>query len=297
MKLTTKKTDISIVIPAFNEEAYIAECLEAIFAQEIPFKFEVLVIDSGSTDNTLSLVKNFPQVKIIQIKPEEFGHGRTRNLGVRNSIGDFIVFLNADAIPVNNQWLKFLVEEIKSDDSLAGVFSRHLPRPEAYQYVVRDLIKSMPDKKRIKSKAKKFDFMLFSTVSAAIPRQIWQQYPFDDGVAIAEDQNWARTVIDRGYKVAYIPESLVYHSHNYSLKDLYKIKKQVSSSLKGFKSRVWAACFGFFILGGNMISKILGDVGFILTRNIGFGKKMRELRISFLARVVSFAGRYIGSIS
>ena len=152
MKLTTKKIDLSIVIPAFNEEEYITKCLEAIFAQETLFNFEVLVIDSGSTDNTLSLVKNFPQVKIIQIKPEEFGHGRTRNLGARNSKGDFIIFLNADAIPANNQWLKFLIEEIKSDDSLAGVFSRHLPRPDAYQYVVRDMIKSMPGKKRIKSK-------------------------------------------------------------------------------------------------------------------------------------------------
>jgi rhamnosyltransferase len=297
MNITRKKIDISIVIPACNEEENISNCLEAIFAQETDCHFEVLVIDSGSTDSTLLQVKRFSRVKIMQIKPEEFGHGKTRNLGARSSTGDYIVFLNADAIPANNQWLECLIEVIKSDDSLAGVFSRHLPRPDAHQYVVCDLIKSMPELKRIKSKASRFDFLLFSTVSAIIPRSVWYKYPFDDSVVIAEDQNWARTVINHGLKVEYIPDSMVIHSHNYSLRELFFIKKQVSSSLKGFENRIWAASFGLIILIGNMIFKLLRDIGFILTRKMDFGKKMKEIKISFLARVVGFAGRYIGGIS
>jgi len=292
-----KKIDVSIIIPTFNEEDYITKCLEAVFNQETSYGIEVLVIDSGSTDNTLFRINDFPQVKVVRIKPEEFGHGKTRNLGARISQGNFIVFLNADAIPANNQWLNFLMDEIEKDDSIAGVYSCHLPRQETYLYVVRDLKKSFPDKKIIKSRASKLDFMIFSTVSSMIPRHIWQKFPFEDDLVIAEDQNWARTVLDQDLKISYIPDSQVYHSHNYSLKDLFKVKKQVSRSIKGFKNRFWAASFGFFILTGNMIIKILGDIGFILSRRIGTGKKMKEIKISFLARVVSFVGRYLGSIS
>lgn len=297
MNKTIKKKDVSIIIPSFNEEDHITECLEAIFNQETLYDFEVLVIDSGSTDSTLHRVQNFPQVKLIQIKPEEFGHGKTRNLGARISQGDFIILLNADALPANNQWLNLLVDEIKDDDSIAGVFSRHLPRREAYQYVVRDLMNSMPDKKVIKTKAAKFDFHLFSTVSSVIPRHIWMKYPFDDRSVIAEDQNWARMVLGQGLKIIYIPDSMVYHSHNYSLKDLFNVKKQVSRSLRGFKYRIWAASFGFFILSGVMLIKIVGDIGFILSRKMGLVKKIKEIKISILARVVSFAARYIGAIS
>lgn len=296
-KTRKNQVDISIIIPTFNEEENITKCLTAVFNQETPYGFEVLVIDSGSTDKTVQKLEEFPRVKLFQIKPHEFGHGKTRNLGARTTKGDFITFLNADAIPVNDQWLNSLVSEIKSDDSLAGVFSRHLPSQDAYQYVVRDLKKTMPAKKIIKSKAGKFDFMLFSTVSSVIPRHIWRKFPFDDDVLIAEDQNWARTVLDNGFRIVFIPDSMVYHSHNYSLKALFTIKKQMSRSFKGIKNRFWAASFGLFIIVGAMVFKIIGDFGFILTRKIGVGKKIKEIRISILARIVSFAGRYFGSIS
>ena len=90
-----KPVDISIVILTKNEEKNIGRCLSGVFSQETDKEYEVIVIDSGSTDNTLNIVRNFP-VRVVQIKAHEFADGGTRNLGAQLAYGKYIVFLVAD---------------------------------------------------------------------------------------------------------------------------------------------------------------------------------------------------------
>lgn len=293
-----EKVDVSIIIPAKNEEENIGKCLAAIYNQETNYRFEVIVIDSGSSDQTLDIVKGYPAVQLVEIRAEEFGHGKTRNMGAEGSKGDYIVFLNADAMPMDKYWLNPLISPLVKDKKMAGVYSRHIPKEGCYLYMVRDIQKSMPGKPMVRSQTKPFDFMIFSTVSCAIPRDIWEKYPFKDDIIIAEDQEWAGRVLEQGLKIFYEPSSGVYHSHNYTPRRLFEIKRNVAKSTGRFKTRFSALVWGFVLMIGGMKIKIAGDIVFIFSRYKGpFSRKIKEVRTSIKARKASFFGRYKGWIS
>lgn len=295
--------DISIVIPAKNEAENIARCLDAVYSQQTGtgnrFHFEIIVIDSGSTDNTVDIVKQYPGVQLVQIKSEDFGHGKTRNLGAEMAKGEVIVFLNADAVPMNTDWLISLVEPLTGNQNLAGVYSRHIPKEDCFLYMERDLRAAMPDKKIIRTKTGKMDFFLFSTVSAAVRKETWLRFPFEHDIVIAEDQDWAKKILARGFSILYEPASMVRHSHNYTPRQLLENKRKVgeAEAADRFRSRLNALITGFVLMTGGIIFKALGDMIYILfqtPRETPFSRKLKEIKISLTARVAGFWGRYKG---
>lgn len=293
-----ERPDLSIIIPAKNEAANIKRCLKALFNQKTEYRFEIIVIDSGSTDNTVELIRKFP-VQLVEIAAGQFGHGKTRNLGAQLAQGDYLVYLNADAVPVGKLWLNKLIDRFATSEKIAGVFSRHLPKPGCYQYMVRDLLASMPLQATLRSAANAMDLMIFSTVSCAIKKKVWKEFPFDDDILIAEDQKWARTVLDRHYKIAYEPASQVKHSHNYSSEELFVLKFKVGRSTSTFKSKFSAVVMGFVLMVGGIIVKSAGDLVFILIKNragLSFPIGLKQLKIAFFARIAAFRGRYAGWI-
>jgi rhamnosyltransferase len=290
------KTDVSIVIPALNEATHIRNCLDSILRQRTDLIYDVLVIDSGSTDGTRDIVSQYSNVKLVCIDPEDFGHGKTRNFGASLTAGTFIVFLNADAVPASTNWLDSLIQGFEGDDSLAGVFSRHLPRDGCSLFMERDIRSSMPEQGKDISRFDPNAPLLFSTVSCAIPRVVWQDHPFDDHILIAEDQDWAKRVLEGHLRIVYQPDSTVYHSHNYRFRELYSIKVQVGYSLKRFKNRYLNIVPGFFLAAGGFLVKFAGDTVYILSRRLPLRVKAKELWVSLGSRIASFTGRYIGWI-
>ena len=270
--------------------------------RETRFHFEIIVIDSGSTDNTIDIIKKYPSVHLVQIKPEDFGHGKTRNLGAEMTKGNYIVFLNADAIPMNAHWLTSLVEPLTVNQNLAGVYSRHIPREDCFLYMVRDLRTSMPDQRIFRTKVGKMDFLLFSTVSAAMRKETWRQLPFDNDIIIAEDQDWAKKVLDKGFAILYEPVSMVRHSHNYSPRQLMENKRKVGEAEAAYRfhNKFNALITGLILMTGGIIFKTLGDMIYIFfqtSRVIPFSRKLKEIKISLAARVAGFWGRYKGWLS
>ena len=228
------KIDVSIIIPVKNGiEGAIDKCLEGIFSQQTGYNFEVIVIDSGSSDGTLNLLKSYGnKIRLIEIKPDEFRHGRTRNLGASYASGEFLIFINQDAWPYNSKWLNPLIEDLKEVKDSAGVFSRHFPKPNAYLNDAISIIRGMPSKKIIKRKqinlsAKDF---FFSTVSAAIKREVFLKYPFNENILICEDLEWAKRVLADGYSIIYEPESIVFHSHTSDFKSSYILSRKYKSA-------------------------------------------------------------------
>lgn len=304
MKKTTgnENIDVSIIIPARNEVANIGRCLEKIREQETPYSVEIIVIDSGSEDDTVKIVKRFPSVTLIEIKPGEFGHGRTRNLGAQTAQGTYIVFLNADALPGDSHWLNPLIEPLETDKKLAGVFSRHIPKQDCFLYMKRDLETSMPAKKirRGSRETGKLDFFLFSTVSAAVPSAIWKQFPFENDIVIAEDQDWAKKVLTHGLEILYEPASTVIHSHNYTPAEIMETKRKVGRASKRFKHRFAALTIGFVLIVGGIFFKLAGDNVYIFFKSHGgmsFPQKIKEMKIAVQARFASFWGRFKGWLS
>src|SRR5258708_7910910 len=117
----------SILVLTKNEEQNIESCLRAVYSQEVADPFEVLIVDSGSTDSTVEIARQFP-AQIEQIPAEAFHHARTRNLAASLAKGELLVFLVADATPVSNLWLRTLIANFE-DSSVGAVHGRQLPKP------------------------------------------------------------------------------------------------------------------------------------------------------------------------
>jgi GT2 family glycosyltransferase len=224
---------VTVVILTKNAEPFLEDTLPAIFNQETDFDFDVLVIDSGSKDRTLEILAANP-VRVMQIPPETFNHGETRNLAVReaNPASQFIVLLSQDAIPGNLGWLQNLVRPLRENPQVAGVFSRHVPRPDAPASVVRQLVtgiqcggemrldKKMPETPEEFRKHRSW-YNFFSNTSSAIRREVWVAIPFEK-TDFAEDALWADKVIQSGYTIVFEPQSVVIHSHHYGILEQFR---------------------------------------------------------------------------
>ncbi len=214
---------ISVVILTKNPGRRIEEVLTSVFMQKVEDKIEVIVIDSGSTDNSLDIVNKF-DVRLIKINPKDFGHGRTRNYAVSLCKGNYIVMLVQDAIPVDENWLSELVKPLKKSANIAGVYSRQIPYKEAKIMEKSFLSYKYPDKEATRNKKNILNIkdVFFSNVSSSMRKDLLMAFKFDENLIMSEDQQWAKTVIENGYNVFYNPKSVVYHSHNYSLTTVFK---------------------------------------------------------------------------
>lgn len=217
----------SVVIPTKNPGTRFAGVLAAVLSQETPWPFEILVIDSGSTDGTVELCEQMEHVRLHQIAPQDFGHGKTRNLGIALTKGEMIAMITQDALPADNRWLVELVDSVSQSDDIAGAFGRHLPYPDCNPFVARDINRHFDNFAHNESVTwmKDADVYLrdiqyrqflhfFSDNNACLRRSVWQRIPYPE-VDFAEDQLWAKTVIEAGYKKAYANNARVFHSHNY----------------------------------------------------------------------------------
>jgi len=210
--------DVSIIILTKNAGSNFKPLLERLFSQEFNGEYEVLVIDSGSTNDTLNTAKQFP-VRITQIKPEEFHHGKTRNLGAQLSLGSALVYITQDALPLNNQWLQKLVDNLK-EPNVAMVCGRQIPwqttkPPEKFFYVY-----NFPEHKiKVTLGASDYyhDNIFISNVNSAIRKDIWQQFRFSEKVIMVEDKEFAGRILSAGWSIVYEPGAAVYHAHDFSL--------------------------------------------------------------------------------
>lgn len=232
---------ISVIIPVKNEAAKIRNCLNGIMEQTIPVK-EIIVLDSGSTDGTLKILAEYPRVKIIHIKPDEFNHGETRNVGVRNAIGDYVVFTVGDARPVDKYWVENLMKSFE-DERVAGVCGQQIVPHHAnnnplqwFRPISKPLITryEFPDSAAFHNLTPKEQkgICSFDNVAAAYRKKILLQNPFEK-TNFAEDMIWAKSVLLKGYALVYNEKARVYHYH---LEDPeYKFKRVFTAQYIVFK--------------------------------------------------------------
>ncbi len=129
----------TVVIPTKNAMPRFQRVLQRVLEQETPWKFEIIIIDSGSNDGTVEFVRAQKRVRLITIAPEELGHGRTRNQAISHAAGEYISLLTQDAEPFDQYWLVNLVNATAQDARIAGSFGRHLAKPDSNPFTQRDL--------------------------------------------------------------------------------------------------------------------------------------------------------------
>ena len=207
---------VSIIMRSMNEQPYTEQTLEALAGQT--FKdYTLLNIDSGSTDGTLEVVRRFNTnaAAITEIPPEDYVPGAVLNMMIEKTASPITVFLNADAIPQDETWLENLLAPILADEADATM-SVQIPRDSAHFIVKYDMARGY-DPKNIPEEASD----AFSAVSCAFRRAIWEETKFyTEGYA--EDLAWAKECHGHRARFRLVQESVVEHSHNYTLKGLYR---------------------------------------------------------------------------
>ena len=213
---------ISIIIPTKNAGAEFRDTLVSIRGQTRGS--EVLVVDSGSSDDTLDLAHQFG-ARTISIAPESFNHGETRNLGIRHANGQFCVMLVQDAIPIGETWLQTLMAPF-SDERVVGVTGRHVPRPNSDllgRWQVEYQNDFLGDNIRVQrmeswdtflslSFEERLRLVSFDNVCSALRRDFWEKCPFRP-LPFAEDLDWGVRALTAGHRLVYDPSIRVIHSH------------------------------------------------------------------------------------
>ena len=223
-----RKPFASVLIPVKNGGNLWGDVLDAVLAQETPWPFEVLVIDSGSADASVEVARK-RGVSVKCIPPSAFGHGRTRNELAADAQGEFLVFITQDARPASVHWLKHLVEACGVEGSVAGAFGPHRAHPSARHVTHCELrqhfagfgdqlsVVRLEDAARFANDPGYRQWLhFFSSNYSCIRRSVWERLPLPE-VAFAEDQTWALRAIEAGYGKAYAPEAVVYHSHDFGV--------------------------------------------------------------------------------
>ncbi|MDX1932665.1 MAG: glycosyltransferase family A protein, partial [Capsulimonadales bacterium] len=203
----------TVLMRSKNSDWVIGQALAGLFAQNYT-DFELLVVDSGSTDRTLEYVAAYP-CRLERIKPENYYPGAVLNQAIEGTNTELIVFLNSDCVPLCAETLGRLVAAF-DDPSVMAAFGRQVPRPEADGWVRRDYAQAFPETGDAPP------WITFSLPIAAIRRSAWEKRKFYTDAWGSEDTewgNWARQ--QPGWKVAYVPEAITMHSHNYTLRQLY----------------------------------------------------------------------------
>lgn len=221
--------DVSILIRAKNEERYIGQVLSVLFSQTYK-NFEVLIVDSGSTDRTLEIAKKYPVI-IYQIKPEDFTWGYSLNYGFKRARGKYVVCLSAHSLPLSDDWLDTMISNF-ADDTVAAVMCKTLPWPDCNPFDRRGLMKKfdMP-----MQEIPDIPLFIFGNVSSAIRKSVWEKIHFVESLSYCEDEDWRRKVKRSHYKVLYDPRAMVYHSHNETLQQIYRRTYQFAFAVQKLK--------------------------------------------------------------
>jgi rhamnosyltransferase len=220
----------SVIIPVKNGAYWLENLLQKLMHQTLINKTEIIVVDSGSTDNSLAIINQYP-VKIIQIPSVEFDHGETRNIGVREAKGKYVVMTVQDALPVSDLWLQHFLDGF-INDNVAGVCGQQIvphekdknpiewfkpvSKPSITSYHFdnsREFEQLSPEKKK--------QVCSWDNVTAAYRRDILLKIPFRK-ISFAEDLQWSKDAITAGYTIVYNTFAQVYHYHQMNSEFAFK---------------------------------------------------------------------------
>ena len=219
---------VSVVVPTRNGAATLPALLDALWSQKTTAPIEIIAVDSGSTDRTLEVLERRVRT-VVRVQPAQFDHGLSRNAGIEQARGEFIVLLVQDALPLSDGWIDRLVAPLIADATLAATFARQEPRSDA-SALSKAYLQLYPGSHRMAWTSRlpggqpQFDAMTpferlrlctFDNVASCIRRSVWVQHPFKP-TPIAEDVEWARDVLLAGHGIAFVPDAVVMHSHDRS---------------------------------------------------------------------------------
>ncbi len=279
--MSARSITCSIVVRAYNEEQHIGRLLAGIFEQSIR-DVEVIVVDSGSTDQTVSVASKYP-IQVVQIAPEEFTFGRSLNLGCRHANGEFLVFASAHVYPVYPDWLERLITPF-AEPKVALAYGKQRGNSRTHFSEAQHFAKLYPDLTNLDQQ-----HPFCNNANAAIRRSLWQERLYDEELSGLEDLEWAMWLRGQGYRVAYVAEAEVIHVHDEAPTQVFNRYRREAIALKRLRPQEH---FGFADFVRLYVSNLASDA----RRALRDGAPARAWPAMLWFRFMQFWGTYRGFV-
>jgi glycosyltransferase involved in cell wall biosynthesis len=270
---------VSIVVRAFNEDKHIYRLLFGITKQTIKDP-EIILVDSGSTDDTLAIAAQFP-VKIVHISPEEFTFGRSLNMGISEASGEIIVIISAHCYPVYPDWLEQLVKPLNDED--IGLSYGRQRGGETNYFSEHQFFRKYFPENSVFQQAHPYSH----NANAAIRRELWAQHPYDENLTGLEDLAWSSWLMEEGYNLAYVAEAEVVHIHDETYR---QVKRRYEREAISLKQILPESQFSFSDFVKMYLSNAVSDL-IQARRDMVFLKNVGQI---FIFRLMQYWGTYRG---
>jgi rhamnosyltransferase len=283
---------ISIILPTLNAGKSLPGLIDTMRRQSLQ-PLEIIVVDSGSSDGTAETARAAGWV-VTKIPGSDFQHGRARNLGAGLARGELLVFLTQDVLPADEQFLANLVRPLIENKASASA-ARQVASPGASPLETYARETNYPAQSSIRS-AEDIQSMgvmayFFSNAASAVDRATFEALGgFPQDVIVNEDMLFCARLLRAGQRVAYQAEALVYHAHDYSLREQF----QRYFDIGVFFSQA-AAELGAVQPGGRGVRFALGQIGYLLKRGLWFWipRAVAESALKFLGFSLGKRSRHL----
>lgn len=269
----------SVIIRCYNEGRHIGRLLEGIIQQTIK-NIEIIIVDSGSTDDTLAIASQYP-VKILSIKPEEFSFGRSLNIGCQMATKELLVIASAHVYPVYQDWLEKLLFPF-SNSEIALVYGKQRGDKNTKYSEHQIFAKWFPEQSNYNQ-----NHPFCNNANAAIRRKLWTQLPYDENLSGLEDLDWGKKMLSLGYKIAYVSEAEIIHVHEETPPRIYN---RYFREALAFKKIFPQEQFYFFDFLKLITTNIVSDY-YHASHD---GVLLENLQSIFIFRLMQFWGTYKG---
>lgn len=272
---------VSLVLRTKNEASGL-RALQPLLAQQTRQIDEIIVVDSGSTDETCFVAESMG-AKIIHLSPDEFTFGRALNEGLTIATGDIVLSLSAHCLPSNAYWVeKLLVPFVQKE--VVAVFGRQIPFKTASLMEQHALSQTYPlDGQKVSPE-------LFSNAHCAFRRAAWERVAFDEELTGSEDIAWAQQVRAFG-AVVYVPESTVFHSHEETFSQVYQRSYREMLAFHAFENS-FRRDYGFFGALLRVFRASLLDYVFLFSASFSFLDVLKWMLLIPVYRVAAYYGNY-----
>ena len=271
--------DCSIVIRAYNEEKHIGRLLEGIKQQTVK-DVEIILVDSGSTDKTVSIAESFG-ARVVHIPSAEFTFGRSLNFGVRAVTREFVVIASAHVYPVYPDWIESLLRPFE-DGGVALTYGKQRGY-EGSKYSEHQIFHQwFPDESKLDQET-----AFCNNANAVIRKNIWEKNPYDETLTGLEDLAWGKWAKEKGYKIAYVAEAEIVHIHNETPRGVYNRYRREAMAMRKIYPEANFNLYDFF---RSSITNIFSDLWHAVREGVLF----RNIASIFWFRIMQFHGTRMG---
>lgn len=291
--MSAKPPRVSICLPTWNGMRELEVLLPRLLEQEVEGGFEIVAVDSSSTDGTGALLERFAS-RFECISQSEFRHGATRNRIAALAQGEILVFMTQDALPRDVTTIASLVAAF-DDSKTMGAYARVLPKEDDDPLTARTAL-SAPEasaaalvfERDAETRLAAAPAPNFNNVTSAMRASTWRELPFPD-VVFGEDSAWAERALARGWRIRFVPAAVVLHAHRYTPRSAYqryKIDAEFRARELGQRVRpsLWSVAKG-------IAHEVRSDWRFVRVER----RPVSALLRSPLLRAAQVLGQYMGS--